>query len=89
MRELGMPSIPRAPRAAARAAPAGLTVREQEVPALLSQGLPDREISRRLAISARTVHHHVASVLAKTGAPSRLAAVVAAARIGASRGTYR
>jgi DNA-binding CsgD family transcriptional regulator/tetratricopeptide (TPR) repeat protein len=87
MRELGMTSIPRGPRAASRAAPAGLTAREQEVLALLSQGLPDKEISRRLVISARTVHHHVASILAKTGAPSRLAAVVEAARIGAREPT--
>jgi len=32
MKELGMTSIPRGPRAATRAAPAGLTVREQEAP---------------------------------------------------------
>ena len=45
MKALGMP-VPRGPRTAARAAPAGLTAREQEVLTLLSQGLRDREISR-------------------------------------------
>lgn len=82
MKDLGMTSIPRGPRAATRAAPAGLTAREQEVLALLSQGLPDKEISRRLVISERTVHHHVSSILAKVGAPSRLAAAREAARLG-------
>ena len=82
MRELGMTSIPRGPRAATRAAPAGLTAREQEVLALLSEGLPDREISRRLFISERTVHHHVSAVLAKVGVSSRTAAAREAARLG-------
>jgi DNA-binding CsgD family transcriptional regulator/tetratricopeptide (TPR) repeat protein len=82
MKELGMSSIPRGPRAATRAAPAGLTGREQEVLALLSEGLPDREISARLFISERTVHHHVSSVLSKIGVPTRLAAAREAARMG-------
>jgi DNA-binding NarL/FixJ family response regulator len=66
----------------ARAAPAGLTTREQEVLALLAQGLRDREISRRLFISERTVHHHVSTVLAKIGVSSRTAAAREAARMG-------
>ncbi len=82
MKELGMTSIPRGPRAATRAAPAGLTAREQEVLALLAQGMADKEISRRLVISERTVHHHVSSILAKIGVPTRLAAAREAARMG-------
>jgi DNA-binding CsgD family transcriptional regulator/tetratricopeptide (TPR) repeat protein len=82
MRALGMTAIPRGPRPATRAAPAGLTVREQEVLALLAEGLPDKEISRRLFISERTVHHHVSSVLSKLGVSSRTAATRAAARMG-------
>ena len=50
--------------------------------ALLAEGLPDREIARRLVISERTVHHHVSAVLAKTGAASRTAAARQAARMG-------
>ena len=50
--------------------------------ALLADGLPDREISRRLFISERTVHHHVSSVLSKIGVPSRSAAAREAARLG-------
>jgi DNA-binding NarL/FixJ family response regulator len=82
MRELGIRTIPRGPRAATRAAPAGLTAREQEVLALISAGLANREISQRLFISERTVQHHVSAVLAKIGVPSRTAAAREAARIG-------
>ncbi len=82
MKHLGMTSIPRGPRATTRGTPAGLTAREQEVLALITEGLPDKEISRRLVISERTVHHHVSSILAKIGAPTRLAAAREAARLG-------
>jgi DNA-binding CsgD family transcriptional regulator/tetratricopeptide (TPR) repeat protein len=82
MKVLGLTAIPRGPRPATRAAPAGLTAREREVLALLSEGLPDREISRRLFISERTVHHHVSAVLAKIGVSSRTAAAREAARLG-------
>jgi DNA-binding CsgD family transcriptional regulator/tetratricopeptide (TPR) repeat protein len=82
MKTLGIKAIPRGPRPATRAAPAGLTAREREVLALLSEGLPDREISRRLFISERTVHHHVSTVLAKIGVSSRTAAAREAARMG-------
>jgi DNA-binding CsgD family transcriptional regulator/tetratricopeptide (TPR) repeat protein len=82
MREIGVKVIPRGPRPATRAAPGGLTPREQEVLALLADGLPDREISRRLFISERTVHHHVSSVLSKIGVSSRTAAAREAAQMG-------
>jgi DNA-binding CsgD family transcriptional regulator/tetratricopeptide (TPR) repeat protein len=82
MKTLGFRPIPRGPRPATRSAPAGLTAREQEVLALLSEGLPDREISQRLFISERTVHHHVSSVLSKIGVSSRTAAAREAARLG-------
>ena len=82
MRERGLRAIPRGPRAATKAAPAGLTTREQEVLALVSEGLADREISERLFISERTVNHHVSAVLAKIGVSSRTAAAREAARMG-------
>jgi DNA-binding CsgD family transcriptional regulator/molybdopterin converting factor small subunit len=82
MKDLGLSAIPRGPRPATRAAPAGLTAREQEVLALLAEGLPDRDIAARLFISERTVHHHVSAVLAKIGVSSRTAAAREAARLG-------
>ena len=82
MKALGVKTIPRGPRPTTRDAPAGLTAREQEVLALVSEGLPDREISRRLFISERTVQHHVSAVLSKIGVPSRTAAAREAVRMG-------
>ena len=79
---MGVRAIPRGPRPATRAAPAGLTAREQEVLALLVDGLTDREISQKLFISERTVHHHVSAVLSKIGVASRTAAAREAARLG-------
>jgi len=49
---------------------------------LLAEGLADKEISRRLFISERTVHHHVSSVLSKIGVSSRTAAARRAAEMG-------
>ncbi len=82
MKELGIRAIPRGPQRATRAAPAGLTARQQEVLALISEGLPNHEISRRLFISERTVDHHVSAVLSKIGVPSRMAAAQEARRLG-------
>jgi DNA-binding NarL/FixJ family response regulator len=53
-----------------------LTSREQEVHALLSEGLTNREIAQRLFISETTVKVHVRHILEKLGARSRTEAVV-------------
>ena len=70
MRELGM-RVPRGPRTTTRANPAGLTARQLEVLALISEGLTNAEIAERLVVSQRTAEHHVAAVLLKLGAGSR------------------
>jgi DNA-binding NarL/FixJ family response regulator len=49
---------------------------------LLSEGLPDRQISARWFISERTVPYHVSPVLSKIGVPTRPAAAREAARMG-------
>jgi DNA-binding NarL/FixJ family response regulator len=60
-----------------------LTPREREVLGILAEGLPDKEIARRLGISAETARNHVASILSKLGVESRLQAAVYAIRHGA------
>jgi DNA-binding CsgD family transcriptional regulator/tetratricopeptide (TPR) repeat protein len=82
MRELGHRRVPSGARAATRDHPAGLTRREDEVLALLCEGLRNEDIAERLVISTRTVDHHVSAVLGKIGVPSRGAAVAEARRRG-------
>lgn len=52
----------------------GLTEREAEVLALLSQGVSNGEIASRLSLSPWTVKRHLANIYAKLGVGSRLAA---------------
>jgi DNA-binding NarL/FixJ family response regulator len=59
-----------------------LTVREREVLELLSRGLPNKLIARRLQISEHTVKFHVSSIYAKLGATSRTDAVSRGVRRG-------
>jgi NarL family two-component system response regulator YdfI len=59
-----------------------LTSREREIVEMMAEGLGNRVIARRLAISRHTVKFHVASILAKLRARSRTEAVVTAVRRG-------
>jgi len=59
-----------------------LTPREVEVLGLLAEGLPNKAIAKRLAISESTAKFHVTSVLGKLGAETRSEAIVLAARLG-------
>jgi DNA-binding NarL/FixJ family response regulator len=59
-----------------------LTPRELEVLRLLSEGLGNKMISRRLGISEHTVKFHVGAIMAKLNAGSRTEAVTVAARRG-------
>jgi two-component system, NarL family, nitrate/nitrite response regulator NarL len=59
-----------------------LTPREQQVLALLAEGLSNKEIASRLDISDHTAKFHVNSILQKMGAQKRVEAVVRAARLG-------
>jgi DNA-binding NarL/FixJ family response regulator len=81
LRRLGA-RVPRGPNAATRRNAAGLTGRELEVIALLAEGLRNAEIAERLVISAKTVDHHVSSLLTKLGVTSRQAAAASARRLG-------
>jgi DNA-binding NarL/FixJ family response regulator len=59
-----------------------LTAREREVLELLSRGLPNKLIARRLQISEHTVKFHVSSIYVKLGASSRTDAVSRGVRRG-------
>ena len=75
-------SVPRGPRSTGPADRGGLTIRELEVLALLVEGLSNAGIAEALVLSPKTVGHHVSSVLAKLGEPTRARAVAAAVRRG-------
>jgi DNA-binding CsgD family transcriptional regulator len=70
LRHLGA-AVPRGPRAATAANPAGLTEREAEIAELMAAGLTNADIARRLVISTKTVGHHASAVLGKLGVRGR------------------
>ena len=59
-----------------------LTAREHEVLELISQGLSNKLIARKLQISEHTVKFHISSIYTKLGASSRTEAVNHGARHG-------
>ena len=75
MRDLGVKAARTGPKNVGR-----LTRREQEVLALLGEGLSNPEIARRLFLSRKTVEHHVARILAKLGLRGRAEAAALVAR---------
>jgi NarL family two-component system response regulator YdfI len=59
-----------------------LTDREQQVLSMMAEGLANKEISSRLAISTHTVKFHISSILGKMGASSRTEAVAIGVKTG-------
>ena len=78
----GVRRIPRGDRPATKKNPAGLTARQAEVLSLIVSGHSNAAIAKELFISEKTAGHHVAAVLTKLNASSRLQA----AAIATSRG---
>jgi ATP/maltotriose-dependent transcriptional regulator MalT len=78
MREQGVRGVPRGSRTSTLRNPLGLTRREAEILALLSEGLRNSAIAQRLFVSTKTVDHHVSAVLTKLGVRSRAEAVAMA-----------
>jgi DNA-binding NarL/FixJ family response regulator len=75
--ELGQPlvvvRVPTAPGGVPSASLAALTPREREVAALIADGLSNKQIAQRLAITVGTVKHYVHQILEKTGLTGRVA----------------
>lgn len=70
---LGAPKV-------ARVWPDGLSEREVEVLALLARGQSNKDIATALALSPKTVQHHVAHIYDKTGIRTRAGAALYAVR---------
>ncbi|MFZ3062224.1 MAG: response regulator transcription factor [Actinomycetota bacterium] len=62
-----------------------LTPREKEILQLMAEGLTNRELSKKLWISEKTVKTHVSSILHKLGQKSRAQAVIQALHSGIIR----
>jgi len=66
-------------RAATSSKHPGVTPRELELIGLVLAGYTNRDLARTLDVSAYTVKHHLASILAKLGVSNRLELVLYAA----------
>jgi DNA-binding CsgD family transcriptional regulator/tetratricopeptide (TPR) repeat protein len=82
LRERGVRGVSVGPRTSTRLNPAGLTARELEVLALVSEGLRNRDIAAQLFLSEKTVDHHVSAILRKLDVETRGQAAAEAARLG-------
>jgi DNA-binding CsgD family transcriptional regulator/tetratricopeptide (TPR) repeat protein len=71
LRARGVRDLTRRPRTSTRSNPSGLTARELEVLRLVADGLRNADIGERLFVSAKTIDHHVSSLLGKLGARTR------------------
>ena len=82
MKNSGIKNIPRGIRKSTRSNAAFLTFREMDVLRLLKEDMQNKEIAAQLYISAKTVDHHISSILSKLDANSRSKAVSEAIRAG-------
>jgi len=81
LRQQGVRGLRRGPRPSTTVNPGGLTARELEVLALVAGGLRNSDIAERLFLSAKTVDHHISSILHKLGVRTRSEASAEAVRL--------
>ncbi len=81
MRASGIKSIPRGARKTTLSNAALLTDREMDILQLLQQNMQNKEIAARLFISAKTVDHHISSILFKLDVNTRARAVQEAIKL--------
>ncbi|HSV25477.1 MAG TPA: response regulator transcription factor [Xanthobacteraceae bacterium] len=62
--------------AVANDTPRDLTSREGEIIALVSQGMSNKEVARKLKCTERTVKYHMTSIMQKCGVQNRVQAVL-------------
>ncbi|MDC4232401.1 response regulator transcription factor [Actinomyces sp. B33] len=72
----------RGPRHEGRGLHEPLTAREEDVLALVCEGLSNRAVGERLFMAESTVKTHVTSLLGKTGTSNRVELIVHAYRVG-------
>jgi DNA-binding CsgD family transcriptional regulator len=72
LRRLGTRVSAEARRAARRAGPAELTVREREIAALVGQGRSNKEVAATLFLSEKTIENTLSRVYGKLGVRSRV-----------------
>lgn len=82
-------TLPLSPRRAGKQRFQGLTLREQEVAALISQGKSNRAIAEELVLGGRTVETHVGSILSKLDFSSRAQVAAWAVQSGLTRSMAR
>lgn len=74
-RHQGTRGVKRGAYAGSRGNPFGLTRREVQILGLVQQGLANKAIARELALSLRTIEHHLSAMYAKLGAANRVDAL--------------
>ncbi len=69
-------------RAAARPATFGLSLREQQIIALLAQGLTNRQIAERILLSPHTIRNYIVDICNKLGVDTRQEVVAQSLQLG-------
>ncbi|HKC19019.1 MAG TPA: LuxR C-terminal-related transcriptional regulator, partial [Candidatus Dormibacteraeota bacterium] len=82
LRARGATGISRGPRSTTQSNPAMLTDRELEILELVTQGMRNGDIAKRLFLAPKTVDHHVSAILRKLAVDNRAQAGREASRLG-------